>query len=1045
MATRGQGAVLSEAETGPRRSGLRGAASRGLEGLRSRHRGARPPRSGLVTVVVSAPVIEAASLADALRSLAEQERVELDVVVAPWGEGNQNAFSEAAGDARVAVPAGTGNGARNAGAALASGDHMVFLDHRTRLRPGALAVLTGAAAAHPGCRVVRAVGDGNPLQTASYLFSVGSWTDSGTSFDEAHGDFPDAACARSLSAAPVRVDGRLWDRVPRTGAAPGAMPSWAGCIDDWLRMVPAVRQMVHGPEKTRWIRDLVANELPGLLADAERLPHLRLPDLADTVGAVLAALPAGDLARLPVETRAAAWLGGQARWSELADFLAGRLQQEGHFPTRVEGSRVYAQLPGVDWEALRTPPAMLEVGLDETRMICSVRRVRWLEDTFEETPGLILAVDVFAGIRNLSLDDPLVQARWVSGDRTVATSVEPCHDPLVWLRSGQRHHDHAAGSVTVTTPLGTLPPGTWRLEIAITQGEVVRTGRGQTRDRSGSAGELRPSPDGSAQPVWDAQGLRLLVAAPQSFEREPVSALRVTGIRHEAGRLVVETTGPVRGVPVLRSKVGQLQGLAEGNELVFRLRADPFGTGELPAPSGRYRLAVAGRPVRWDAAAADALAFDLISDAHRIGLRRSPQGSVVITLRPPLRDGELGAFAQQQLRASYDLAGRLVDQVLLESAAGQACTGSPLAIDLELARSHPELRRLWSVEDHATAVPPGATRVLRHSREWFAAMARSRWVVVDGDLPAFFHRREGQQVIQTLAGYPSKTMGVQAWEELNFAPSRIRHLLERSAGQWTALVVPTPRLESYFRSCFRYRGVVLPLGLPRNDVLVGPGREKRRAVTRGRLGIDDRQIVVLYAPEPGAHPTRSGRVREDLDLASLCSSLGGGYTVLFRGAGAGTAPPPDRIDGARLVEVTDHPEVADLMLASDAALLDYSSLRFDYALTGQPMVFHVPDPSVRNGDARGFLFPYLETAPGPVAATTDEVVELLLGLDLVSRRHATRLAAFNAQFNDSCDGHAAERVVASIVGARPRFGSGRAVPGEMTELSEPLPRGLRLT
>ncbi|MEP6816139.1 MAG: CDP-glycerol glycerophosphotransferase family protein [Marmoricola sp.] len=982
--------------------------------------------------MLTVPLTEAASLADALLSIAAQQVPGLEVVVAPWGGGNPNACSAVTGDLRLARRADTGNGARNAGAAIASGEHLLFLDHRTRLRSGAVEQLTAAAHGNPGYRVVRAVGHRGPFHPASYIFSASCWTDSRMSFDEAHGDFPEATCARALTARPVQVDGQLWDRVPRTGAAPRVMPSWSDSIDAWLAMVPAVRQMVHGPEKAHWIRDLIVHDLPGLLADAERLPHIRMPDLADAIGTLLASLPADDLTRVPVEIRAAAWLGGQAHWPELAEFLAGRLQQEGHFPTHVEGARVYAELPGVAWADVRTPQPMLEVGPDETRMTCSVRRVRWLG----EGSASSLAVDVFASIRHVTLTDALVQARWVSRGRAFAATVEPCPDPLVTLQSGQRHHDQTAGSVTVSTPVATLPPGSWRLEVAITQGLVVRTAGAGFRDLAGSAGALRPAPDGSAQPVWDPSGLLLLVAEPQSFEREPVTTLQVTGVRHESGCLVVHTDGPVKGVPVLRSRLGEIRGVVGAGELRFRLRADPFGTGERPAPSGRYRLLVGGRAARWGSAAADAVAFDQTSDEHRIGMRPSPQGMVVVVLRPPLRDDELGAYAQQQLLGSYEVTGPLVDQVLLESAAGRACTGSPLAIDLELARSRPDLRRLWSVEDHATAVPPGATAVLRHSREWYDAMARSRWVVLNGDLPAFFERRDGQQVVQTLAGYPSKTMGVEEWEQLNYAPRRIRHLLERSAAQWTALVVPTPRLASNFRSCFRYDGEVVALGLPGNDVLVGPDRVERRSVTRSRLGIDDDQTVVLYAPEPGAHPPENGRVRDELDVPDLCRRLGAGFTVLFLGGG-GSVSSLDDVTGSRLVDVTGHPEVADLMLASDAAVLDYSSLRFDYALTGRPMVFHVPDPCVRNGDARGFLFPYLETAPGPIGATTEEIAGHLSDLDLVDRRYAVTLAAFNAKFNDLCDGHAAERVVAAVVGARPRFGPLSLAPNPPAQQDAP--------
>lgn len=954
--------------------------------------------------MVTAPRSDSGALAAVLRSLSDQQLTGLDVVVVRWGPDEQ---------------AETGNAARNAGARAATGEHLYFLDQHTRLRPGALQRLLAAGEENRGYRVVRAVGDRGPFSPASYLFSAGYWAESAISFEETHGDFPDATCARAATARPVLVEGQLWDRVD---PAPGVMPRWADPLAAWLAMVPAVRQMVHGPEKAQWIRELVVGDLPGLLADAERLPRAQLPYLADTIGTLLAALPPRDLARVPVETRAAAWLGGQAHWEALAELLTSRVQHDGHFETRVEGGRVYAELPG-DWNGLRTPGPMLEVGLDETRMTCSVRRVRWQEDADAGT-GVSLVVDLDVGIRHVALSAPLVQARWVndtgtgSGSVSVLATVVPRPDPMLGLHSGQRYHDQSAGSVTLSTPLGRLARGAWQLELAVTQGEVVRVGRPGNRDTSGSAGVLRPAPDGSAQPVWGAGGLRLIVAPAGTFGRGPDSATRVAGVAgvgYDDGWLVVRTSRPVRGVPVLASRLGAIHGTAEGSALRFRLRTDPFGTGERPAPSGRYRLLVGGRPLR--PAVVDDFPFDLRSEHHRIGLQLSAEGAVVVALRPPLRDDELGAFAQQRLLEAHDPTQPLVDQVLLESMAGRSCTGSPLAIDLELARTRPGLTRLWAVEDHAAVVPPGGRAVLRHSHEWYAAWATSRWVFLDGDLPSGVARREGQQVVQTLTGYPSEPLGVEVWEQLNHAPSRIEHQLERGAGQWSTLLAPNARLEPSLRSSFRYRGEVLPAGLPGTDLLAGPDQEARRARTRAALGVTADQTVVLYTPSQRARAAGA----DGLDVAGLCRRLGPDHLVLLRGAGRPQSD--EEPNGAGLLDVTEHPEVADLMLAADCLVTDCSPLCFDFAVLCRPMVFHVADRG-----ARGPLFPVTGLiTPGPLCATTEEVAEQLADLDAVSRRYAGALAELNATFNDMCDGHAAARVVAATVGAG--AGAGPAAPG----------------
>ena len=115
-----------------------------------------------------------------------------------------------------------------------------------------------------------------------------------------------------------------------------------------------------------------------------------------------------------------------------------------------------------------------------------------------------------------------------------------------------------------------------------------------------------------------------------------------------------------------------------------------------------------------------------------------------------------------------------------------------------------------------------------------------------------------------------------------------------------------------------------------------------------------------------------------------------------------------------MLDVTGHPEVNDLVLASDVAVLDYSSLRFDYAQTGKPMVFLVPDLD-STGALRGFLFPFEESAPGPFAATTAEVVEQLRDVD-GSARLGAPAGRVQRGVQPWQDGKAAQRVVDRLRG-----------------------------
>jgi len=304
--------------------------------------------------------------------------------------------------------------------------------------------------------------------------------------------------------------------------------------------------------------------------------------------------------------------------------------------------------------------------------------------------------------------------------------------------------------------------------------------------------------------------------------------------------------------------------------------------------------------------------------------------------------------------------------------------------------------------------------VLFRSRAWYDVLARAGHLVTNIELERWFRRRPGQQLLQTFHGYPSKTMGLGLWRSRGLLPSHLEQQLDHTSRTWNALVTPHPDMDRYYREEYAYDGRILALGYPRDDVLVGPERQRIRSETRHRLGIAPGRRVVLYAPtwrDDLATNFRAAEAVHHLDVEQAASMLGEDYVLLLRGHRFHAA---GRSSGSRVVDVTTYPDVNDLILAADVAVLDYSSMRFDFALTGRPMVFLVPDLDDYGSRTRGFLWDFGETAPGPWVRSTAEVVAELRDLDALAGRWATPLAEFNARYNPLNDGHAAERVVADF-------------------------------
>jgi CDP-glycerol glycerophosphotransferase len=145
----------------------------------------------------------------------------------------------------------------------------------------------------------------------------------------------------------------------------------------------------------------------------------------------------------------------------------------------------------------------------------------------------------------------------------------------------------------------------------------------------------------------------------------------------------------------------------------------------------------------------------------------------------------------------------------------------------------------------------------------------------------------------------------------------------------------------------------------------------------------------------------------------LAEELGDGFVVLNR-SHAFNARSGERL-GSRgtMLDVTDYPEVSDLYLAADAAVADYSSLRFDFAVTGKPMVFHVPDLE-RYREARGWLIDYEPTAPGPLTSDRAELIAHLRDLDGVRDRYAAAYDRFRRDYLPLEDGAASARLVDAV-------------------------------
>ncbi len=466
--------------------------------------------------------------------------------------------------------------------------------------------------------------------------------------------------------------------------------------------------------------------------------------------------------------------------------------------------------------------------------------------------------------------------------------------------------------------------------------------------------------------------------------------------------LVLSGTGPrpaaVTAVGPRARTAARLTGRGVTWRAVLPLRAARWGGPELPLPAGEYELRVRGADgTHLEATASLPLAM--------LGTLRAELEGSTLRIGPPLDPAYDSGEGQDALERRYATRPRgLENAVFFESFYGRNVSCNPLAIDRELARVAPGIRRYWSVVDLSVPVPEGAIPVVEGSPDWWRARGASRLLVVNDWLRRRFSRRRGQVVLQTWHGTSLKRL---ALHRPGFDPRRIVAVL-RESRRWDVLLAQNPYGSRILRSAYAFRRPVWVEGYPRNDVLVtGDG-----AATRAALGIAPDARVLLYAP---TWRDDRAEIVDFLDPEALARATGA--VVLVRGHSRTLLPGHDLAgdaDAPRVLDVTTFGDVSRLLLAADALITDYSSVMFDFSATGKPMYFFTPDLEHYRGELRGFYFDLAAHAPGPVVATQDALVAALEDEGTVAQ-YAARYAAWRERFNARDDGRAAERVVARVL------------------------------
>ncbi len=310
--------------------------------------------------------------------------------------------------------------------------------------------------------------------------------------------------------------------------------------------------------------------------------------------------------------------------------------------------------------------------------------------------------------------------------------------------------------------------------------------------------------------------------------------------------------------------------------------------------------------------------------------------------------------------------------------------------------------------DPASGFPAGVQVVPYGGDEARAQLEAADVVISNHYLGQPWTKRAGAFYLQTWHGTPLKRIHADApapfdWDDIDADVTR-----------WDVLLSPNAYSTDLLPGAFpTFRGEIAETGYPRNDRLLDDNADERRDAVRAQLGIDPATTAVLYTPtwRDGVLDDQGRRTaRLVIDLAAFAADLGPGFVVLARLHYLVAAQVGD-VSAPGVLDVSGHPDVADLYLAADAMVTDYSSTMFDFAVTAKPMVFFVDDLEHYRDELRGFYVDLLAEAPGPVVRTPAELVTAVHGVLGDDQTYAGAYARFRETYTSLEDGKATLRVL----------------------------------
>lgn len=361
--------------------------------------------------------------------------------------------------------------------------------------------------------------------------------------------------------------------------------------------------------------------------------------------------------------------------------------------------------------------------------------------------------------------------------------------------------------------------------------------------------------------------------------------------------------------------------------------------------------------------------------------------------------------------------------ILYESFFGQNISCGPYALFRELAANEDRYGRfhhVWVIADIETGkkiiddlnLNADIELVKYKSVAYNKYLATAEFVINNVTFPQYFRKREGQIYVNTWHGIPLKKMGYDTPDGIIASANTVRNMLQADY-----LLSPNGHHTDMYNEAYKlkniYSGMILEEGQARCDRLFETDRKEiiDRLIKSG-VHIKEGKKLILYAPtwRGTVWDSPKGSIE---DYAALYAYITAHidtdkYQLLIKPHIAvykKWANESKNIDYI-VPSTLDTNEILSVM---DILISDYSSIFYDFIVTGRPVLFYCDDIEEYN-KYRG-TENLTDKLPGPMTSSKEQLADWINRIDEIYEENKSRYEKIRSWAAPREDGHSCRRIL----------------------------------